>query len=266
MNKLFYTQNKISQVVLGIVAMFLANSTMADIVTFNFTGRLTVVDSVGGVIGDDLDGYTPISAELTMDTSFVSGGNFNIDGFLGTSTLDITVNDSFYGNPVRIHDVSLSYGGGYIINGDLLADYGSTIDNHIQIEWDATGLANAVLFGLEVGDTLSGNEMSRDTNGDGIADTVVISDLGSATPYADTLDYTSFPDFTSQGPAPMAATSNSIGLTEGAFAGLVVLTDIGSGNSMTVTSISTVPVPAAVWLFGSGLVGLIGLARRKARA
>lgn len=27
-----------------------------------------------------------------------------------------------------------------------------------------------------------------------------------------------------------------------------------------------VPVPAAVWLFGSGLIGLIGLARRKAQA
>jgi hypothetical protein len=27
-----------------------------------------------------------------------------------------------------------------------------------------------------------------------------------------------------------------------------------------------VPVPAAVWLFGSGLLGLIGVARRKARA
>ena len=29
-------------------------------------------------------------------------------------------------------------------------------------------------------------------------------------------------------------------------------------------NVSTVPVPAAVWLFGSGLIGLIGLARRKA--
>ncbi len=27
---------------------------------------------------------------------------------------------------------------------------------------------------------------------------------------------------------------------------------------------STVPIPSAVWLFGSGLIGLIGLARRKA--
>ena len=29
-------------------------------------------------------------------------------------------------------------------------------------------------------------------------------------------------------------------------------------------SFSVVPVPAAVWLFGSGLIGLVGLARRKA--
>ena len=29
------------------------------------------------------------------------------------------------------------------------------------------------------------------------------------------------------------------------------------------TPVSSVPVPAAVWLFGSGLLGLVGLARRK---
>ncbi|MCP4042838.1 MAG: VPLPA-CTERM sorting domain-containing protein, partial [Gammaproteobacteria bacterium] len=27
--------------------------------------------------------------------------------------------------------------------------------------------------------------------------------------------------------------------------------------------VSAVPVPAAVWLFGSGLIGLLGVARRK---
>jgi len=31
-------------------------------------------------------------------------------------------------------------------------------------------------------------------------------------------------------------------------------------------NISTVPVPAAVWLFGSGLIGLVGIARRKKAA
>ena len=33
--------------------------------------------------------------------------------------------------------------------------------------------------------------------------------------------------------------------------------------SFTVSAVPTVPVPAAAWLFGSGLLGLIGVARRK---
>ena len=44
------------------------------------------------------------------------------------------------------------------------------------------------------------------------------------------------------------------------------LNDFGSDydiGSALVRDISTVPVPAAVWLFGSGLIGLIGIARRK---
>lgn len=35
-------------------------------------------------------------------------------------------------------------------------------------------------------------------------------------------------------------------------------------GSLTSLSVATVPVPAAVWLFGSGLMGLIGISRRNA--
>lgn len=38
---------------------------------------------------------------------------------------------------------------------------------------------------------------------------------------------------------------------------------LGTVALETVTGVSAVPVPAAVWLFGSGLIGLIGIARRK---
>jgi hypothetical protein len=35
------------------------------------------------------------------------------------------------------------------------------------------------------------------------------------------------------------------------------------GNNVTTVTPSAVPVPAAVWLFGSGLLGLFGTQRRK---
>jgi secreted PhoX family phosphatase len=47
---------------------------------------------------------------------------------------------------------------------------------------------------------------------------------------------------------------------------LVNIQHPGSGNDAlwSIVQVSAVPVPAAVWLFGSGLVALFGLARRKA--
>lgn len=44
--------------------------------------------------------------------------------------------------------------------------------------------------------------------------------------------------------------------------------NFGSNNDayLDAAYLHIVPVPAAVWLFGSGLIGLIGLARRKAQA
>ena len=44
----------------------------------------------------------------------------------------------------------------------------------------------------------------------------------------------------------------------------LALAGVGLGDGViTISSISKVPVPAAIWLFGSGLLGLIGIARRK---
>lgn len=44
---------------------------------------------------------------------------------------------------------------------------------------------------------------------------------------------------------------------------LVNIQHPGSGNDAlwSITQVSAVPVPAAVWLFGSGLLGLVGIAR-----
>ena len=39
--------------------------------------------------------------------------------------------------------------------------------------------------------------------------------------------------------------------------------DVNHGWAVRAGDVGAVPIPAAVWLFGSGLIGLVGLARRK---
>jgi hypothetical protein len=54
---------------------------------------------------------------------------------------------------------------------------------------------------------------------------------------------------------------SGIRMDNGPFPGFNANFDV---RTMTLTDVSQVPVPAAVWLFGSGLLGLVGVARRKA--
>jgi len=242
------------------------NPAQADLITFDFTGRLTVIAPDGSVLANndvagiiDPWGYqTPISASLTYDTN--SGIGFSN---LQTATLN------FWGWEGFFHDTSFTQQSGTnLLNGTVLADWGPNTNMTSLIQWDATGMINAINYGLQVGDKLSGSTLYRDFNHDGQYDAseIIVADLGSAIPYTDggLLPFGSedlwYPN---QGPAPMAATANTIGLTDGPFPGTRAYLDIGSGNSMYVTSIQAVPLPAAAWLFGSGLLGLCGLARRR---
>ena len=52
----------------------------------------------------------------------------------------------------------------------------------------------------------------------------------------------------------------SLGFTPGSY--VSTLTNGSNVDTVTV-NIGAVPVPAAVWLFGSGLLGLVGMAKRK---
>jgi hypothetical protein len=56
----------------------------------------------------------------------------------------------------------------------------------------------------------------------------------------------------------------SEGAGGGVFIAAAHMTGTGDGTGEAFIAGSVVPIPAAVWLFGSGLLGLIGFARKKA--
>lgn len=259
----------------AIGASVLPGVASATVIDFNFTGFLTVAgfqnnsysvvtNSSAGTSSDPAGYRTPIAASLVYDTN---------QG-ISSSTLSITMPDLF-GSPVTIHDITTSSVSGNLINAQLLVDWNGNFNMPALVQWDGTGLVNATSYGLQVGDKISGNSLYR-SNGNG-GYTLITSNLGSAQPYSDTVlqnCYNTNNGFAGNGNctyvpplqnyAPLAATFATQGLISGPFPGILTYLDIGSGNSMDVTAISSVPVPAALWLFGSGLLGLIGVARRKA--
>ncbi|WP_297528288.1 hypothetical protein [Thiohalobacter sp.] len=235
----------------------------AVVYEFSFTGKYTLLDNAGNFMDQQ-----SISSTLQYDDAAGSGFSANLT----------IANFDTFGATATIHDISLLRvsGTNYII-GNMLGDWNNNFGVPISMVWDATGLFNAIDIGLQVGDVISGSSLKR--NG------VVIADVGSALPASDSLG------LNQQGPAPLAVSTlntatlctpgvdcmnnpvtggapfsdDGIGgspMIDGPFLGLNVNFDIGSGNSLKVTAVSAVPLPGAFWLFGSGLFGLIGAARR----
>lgn len=250
--------------VMGLIISLPLNA-QSQIIDFHFTGNLLVADVYNSIIYNN-DEYgnpqalTPIAASL----------EYNTQSGIGGSNLSIQMSGGFWNTPATFHDISLEHDTGTnTIRGNILVDWNGSYNMPMHINWDATGFLNAIDYGLEVGDTISGSTLKRDTNNDGVFDQ--FTNVYSQSPYSDTLLAEAGLGVV-EGPAPLAATSASLGLGYDIygnyvggtpFDGIRGLINIGSGNSLTVTSVSTVPVPAAAWLFGSGLLGLIGMARRR---
>jgi hypothetical protein len=252
--------------------ILISTSASAEIIVFALTGKYTLLNPYP--YGEVMDQQS-ISSTLTYDTSSASG-----------TSPTLTINNFVtYGATASIHNISLQAvsGTNYIV-GNMLADWSGTVGIPISMVWDATGLNNAIEFGLNVGDVISGTDLIRNGN--------VVYDVSSATPASDGLYFDSLNTYLNQGPAPLAMTTlntttlctpgvNCMGnaksggspftddgiagspMIDGPFPGLNVNFDIGSGHSLTVLSITSVPLPGAAWLLASGLLGLGRIARHK---
>lgn len=261
--------------VLGATYLFISaalnvSPVSAAIFEFLFTGQYTLIDPLGNVMDQQ-----PISSTFTYNSALGTGST--------AAALTIDNFDTF-GNTATIYDISLELTSGTLVLGNMLADWGGNFGVPLSTVWNASGMINAIVFGLQEGDVISGTNLIR--GGD------VIFDVGSALPASDGLAFGGAGSYLNQGPAPLAVTTlntttvctpgvDCLGnahsggapftddfiagspMIDGPFTGLSVNFDIGSGHSLTVLSISDVPAPAAIWLFGSGLLGLIGMSGRK---
>ena len=240
--------------------------------------------------------YTPITGTLSYDTVAASGTMTMSPFEWGAGSLP------FDAPSIDLVDID-GPGGDTLVLGNALFSWNGTANIPLSIVWDVAGLQSAIDAGLTNGEVVSGVGAEPAADGIYVGDPFLISNTGvgpggnpgylalGPTPIATTTWNTSlapgcsigvdanFSDNTGggcmginpSGAAPLVLdTAVSVGdytpgqqgiggspMPDGPFQGHNFNFDI---TSLTVTS---VPVPAAVWLFGSGLLGLIGVARRK---
>jgi hypothetical protein len=107
----------------------------------------------------------------------------------------------------------------------------------------------------------------------GVVDVVLFSELSTGgvsqtdfllTGPADSADWTNVTQTINIGPDVSGGVTLQLTAICGAAVGCI--SDYSWDNISITADIAAVPVPAAVWLFGSGLLGLVGVARKKKAA
>jgi hypothetical protein len=174
--------------------------------------------------------------------------------------LNIIDDSSNPSDGLRYLDLSFSDG---LTLADALANAQSTYSNArlaTSQEWDDLFAASAIVYSegtaSDAFTTGPGFNLSLGANYDGGALNQALGTTGAqfaqfwSDPDGSDANTTTL-DFISLGPAS-ASILQSIDIPPSASNGWLLVSDA-----------SVVPLPAAVWLFGSGLIGLIGIARHK---
>jgi hypothetical protein len=221
----------------------------------------------GDVIGSAAD-FNIISMNVTMSGTML---NVSINtNFAGKGDNRLFASDTYSGNGIGYGDLFLStswnpfgtatdsYSGDNANNGTVW-NYGFALDNRYMNEASAgTGTLYSLNSGSNATDTLLSNSFidgSRAIYRDGQAVAVNTASAGVSSFNSGTWDINTATN-TVNFQLDLAGTG-LLGSNIGVRWGMTCANDAIEG------SVSTVPVPAAAWLFGSGLLGLVGVARRR---
>ena len=190
-----------------------------------------------GIAGDGVMGVI----DFTLSGGSISVTSFSQDTYLNTS------GGSFWLDTV----------------GNGVGGMGGSIDGSGNMTFDPTGRMGMAASFLT---TLGHQEWNRDntTNGQGsgvyrnfTTGSITNRKKGTSGPFTNT--GTALSDAGAGLWTGTLVSNGNIGSNWGGFNN----TQYSEQWNVTIASTSAVPVPAAVWLFGSGLMGLVGVARRR---
>lgn len=223
--------------VLGSAALLLAGQANAAVVTWSYSGTITVADAAYTdlyTVGDTFSGY--FSYETTTPASFI-----------------VSPPEASSGELAQYQDAAIS---GYISIGDFSLSYGN-LRNEIYVSdnfTDNNAPVGDFLLSSAGFDEVNGAATSYLSVGFGdITDSVFAS---SALP-GDTVNSDLFDKMS----ILISHTTGGCDLNNVCDIAVSIPVE-GVINSV---SVSTVPVPAAIWLFGSGLLGLASVCRRRVK-
>ncbi len=264
------TSLKLKSLVLA-VAMAAAGAAQATpISTDNITGGLSTGDGLSGDLF--LSILDPIAGQsLILNTGLTTGQFINSNGSLINvfSTTNSVMQSFFSGHSADLS--SMVWNIGAIVNGDYTVGHAGVLNSNGTgpvVAPDGTALQSA----MNRAQTYTSQYDAILAGGVNAATAVAASSIGysggnwgnswggffgypnTMTGFSggETMSYLSFNQSDALG------TADVTGFTNGKF-----VIDTSLGKLSYVGTVSAVPVPAAVWLFGSGLLGLVGIGRRK---
>ncbi len=258
---------------LGISGITATESALADTIDMSFSGLMTFLNPEGKPLSNEdravsggpwYQGRTPVNGSMTYDTVTNSGSmqlapfSFFGGGEITTTNVSLVAIGDGFGNP------------GSLILGNMGWNWSGNSGLPLSIVWDATGLFNSLQNGVASSQTISGaGALSASENlpfgtamfnytlpiGPSPIVTTTFNTTNIGMPTLGTNPSGTLPltdDGIGGSPFPQTAPFNSYGMTF----------DI---TSVHIDQVSAVPAPTAVWLFGSGLFGLVSVARRRGR-